>query len=92
MYGKVGEKEYWLDGKLPIDEFLELYEIEQDEEDCESSTIGGWVTEQYGAIPPIGEIVTLKNIQLKVVKATKQKVLKVLAKMTENAEETQSAE
>lgn len=92
LYGKVGENEYWLDGKLPIDEFLELYDIEQDEEDCESSTVGGWVTEQYGAIPPIGEVVTLKNIQLKVVKATKQKVLKVLAKLAERAEDVETAE
>ena len=76
-YGLITEGEYWIDGKCALDEIFELYEIEGEEENFESNTIGGWVTEVYGGIPPIGETVQFKCLEIKILKATKQKVLKV---------------
>ena len=59
-----------------------------DDEEYESNTIGGWVTETYGQIPPIGETVRMNNIEIKIVKATKKKVLKVRCKkLLEEAED-----
>ena len=87
-YGQIAEGEYWIDGKCELDEFFELYELENIEDDFESNTIGGWVTEQYCGIPPIGEVITYKDVQIKIVKATKQKVLKVRAKRITPSEES----
>lgn len=87
-YGQIAEGEYWIDGKCELDEFFELYELENMEEEFESNTIGGWVTEQYCGIPPIGEVITYKDVQIKIVKATKQKVLKVRAKRITPSEES----
>ena len=53
--------------------------MEDEDENFESNTVGGWVTEKYGAIPPIGEILHFKNLEIKVVKTTLQKVLKILS-------------
>ncbi|MBE7077226.1 MAG: HlyC/CorC family transporter [Clostridiales bacterium] len=87
-YGKISDDEYWMDGRCSLDEFFELYETEMDDEEYESNTIGGWVTETYGQIPPIGETVRMNNIEIKIVKATKKKVLKVRCKkLLEEAEE-----
>ncbi len=87
LFGKVGEEEYWVDGKCGLEEFFELYEeVPSAYEDCESNTVGGWVTEMYGGIPPIGETLCYKGLELKIVKATKQKVLKVRAKLTDEDE------
>ena len=72
-----------MDGKCALDEFFALYEMDGEEEKFESNTVGGWATEKYGGIPPIGEIVRYQHLEIKIVKATKQKVLKVRAKMTE---------
>ncbi|MBQ7323763.1 MAG: HlyC/CorC family transporter [Clostridia bacterium] len=83
FFGQIAEGEYWVDGKCELDAFFELYEIETYGEEFESNTIGGWVTEQYGGIPPIGKVITYKDIEIKIVKATKQKVLKVRAKRVE---------
>ena len=46
-------------------------------EQFESNTVGGWVTEQFGIIPPIGETFRFEDLEIRIVKATKQKVLKV---------------
>ena len=77
LYGSVGEDEYWVDGKCNLTDFFALYDIEDVAEEYESNTVGGWATEKYGGIPPIGETFLCKNVEIKVVKANKQKVLKV---------------
>ncbi len=87
-FGKISEDEYWADGKCALDEFFELYDKEFEDETCESNTIGGWVTEKYGGIPPIGETVRFEDIEIKIVKATKQKVLKVRSYKVEAEEAT----
>ncbi len=87
LFGEIAEEEYWVDGKCPLEEFLALYEKEEDE-DCESNTVGGWVTEKHGVIPSIGDIVRVDDLEIKVVKATKQKILKVRSKRIELVDES----
>ena len=77
LFGKISEKEYWVDGKCELPDFFALYDMDGAEDECESNTVGGWVTERYGAIPPIGEVLRFRKLEIKVVKATEQKVLKV---------------
>ena len=87
-YGKISDEEYWVDGKCDLESFFELYELENDEEEFESNTVGGWVTEEFGGIPPIGESISYKGVEIKIVKATKQKVLKVRSKRVVESEES----
>lgn len=92
LYGKIADGEYWVDGKCALDEFFELYEgLEEDGEECESNTVGGWVTEMYGEIPPIGQVLRYEYLEIKIVKATKQKVLKVRVNALEDDEEIANA-
>ena len=92
LYGKIADGEYWVDGKCSLDEFFELYEgLEEDGEECESNTVGGWVTEMYGEIPPIGQVLRYEYLEIKIVKATKQKVLKVRVNALEDDEEIENA-
>ena len=86
LYGKIAEDEYWVDGKCDLEEFFDLYGLETEEDDFESNTVGGWVTEKYGGIPPVGEILRFKFLEIKVVKATKQKVLKIRSKKVDAEE------
>lgn len=87
LFGKIGDDEYWVDGKCELEDFFHLYETEFSDEEIESNTVGGLVTELYGEIPPIGEVIAYKNIELRIVKATKQKVLKIRTKRVENVED-----
>ncbi len=82
LSGKIADGEFWVDGKCELTDFFNLYDMEENDLECESNTVGGWVTEQYGAIPPIGEIIRYKNIDLKIVKATQQKVLRIRTKQS----------
>ncbi|MBQ7923766.1 MAG: HlyC/CorC family transporter [Clostridia bacterium] len=86
LFGNISETEYWVDGKCELNEFFELFDMEDEDEKYESNTVGGWVTECYGGIPPIGEILRVGALEIKVVKATKQKILKIRAKLSETEE------
>ena len=77
LYGSISDNEYWVDGKMNLDEFFDLYDMEEDDEDFEAITVGGWVTEQCGGIPPVGETFRYKKLEIKVVKTTRQKVIKI---------------
>ncbi len=87
LFGKIAEDEYWVDGKCDLENFLELYELGDKAEECESNTVGGWVTELYGGIPPIGEELEFECISIKIVKATRQKVLKARSHRIEVVEQ-----
>jgi Mg2+/Co2+ transporter CorC len=45
----------------------------------------------YGGIPPIGEVLRYEYLEIKIVKATKQKVLKVRVNALEDEEEIEKA-
>ena len=82
-YGLIAGKEYWVDGKCDLGEFFALYDMEQEDENFEANTVGGWVMEECGGIPPVGEILKYKNLEIKVVKTTRQKVLKIRSRYDE---------
>lgn len=86
FYGEIAKDEYWVDGKCDLEEFFDLYDLEKEDENFESNTVGGWVTEKYGGIPPVGEIFRFKFLEIKVVKATKQKVLKIRSRRLKEEE------
>lgn len=92
LYGKKGDGEYWVDGQCELDEFFDLYDMEKEDDNFDSNTVGGWVTEKYGGIPPIGEVIRFKYLEIKVVKASKQKVLKILSRVVETEEDEDGKE
>ena len=77
LHGEIAEGEYWVDGKCSLEEFFKLYDMEHEEDSFESNTVGGWVTEECGEIPRNGTTLQFKGLEIKIVKATKQKVLKI---------------
>ena len=89
LFGKIDDGEYWVDGKCGLKECFELYNLEDDAEEFESNTVGGWVTEVHGEIPSVGEVLTHKHLEIKVVKANQQKVLKVRTKRRDDYEEAE---
>ena len=83
LHGEIAEGEYWVDGKCSLEEFFELYDMEREEDGFESNTVGGWVTEECGEIPHNGTTLQFKGLEIKIVKATKQKVLKIRSRRIE---------
>ena len=87
LYGSISDNEYWVDGKMNLDEFFDLYDMEEDDENFEAITVGGWVTEECGGIPPVGETFRYKKLEIKVVKTTRQKVIKIRSRYDETLPE-----
>ena len=77
---------------IRIREFFALYDNEELDEEFESNTVGGWVTEMYGEIPPIGQILRYEYLEIKIVKATRQKVLKIRSKFVDDFDEAEMDE
>ncbi len=89
LFGKIDEGEYWVDGKCGLKECFALYDLEEEAEKFDSNTVGGWVTEVYGEIPPVGEVLKCEHLEIKVVKVNQQKVLKVRTKHVDDEEEAE---
>ena len=74
---------YELDGDMQMSDFIELMDWHEDDLDAESSTVGGWTTEMYGAFPKEGDGFTFLNAELKVREMDGRRVSRVMVQKTE---------
>ena len=72
------EKEAEIDGDMTMDEFLELMEIDEDEFEYESDTVGGWTVEKFGSFPKPGDSFVCEGFKLTVLSMEGRRVEKVL--------------
>lgn len=75
------EGEYELDGDMDIREFMELVGLSEDVLDSESSTVGGWTTERFGAFPQPGESFTYLKLKVTVLAMDGLRVDRVLVEI-----------
>ena len=80
-----GEME--IDGDMPIDSFLELVDIDPDDFDYESNTVGGWVTEYNEGFPEEGYSLNYANFTLTVTEMEERRVTKVRLQIHPEEEE-----
>jgi putative hemolysin len=69
---------YLLDGALPIEEFKELFDIEELPEEERYRTVGGLVLAELGRIPSAGESFTFEKLKIEVVDMDGNRIDKVL--------------
>lgn len=72
---------YELDGDLPISDFLELLEWDEDSFDTESATVGGWTIESFGGFPKEGDSFSHENLRVTVLTMDGLRVEKVLIRV-----------
>ena len=78
---KKNDNEFEVDGDLPIGEFLELVNIDEEDFEADSETVGGWVVEMLGHFPIAGESFTYQNIELEVLAMDGLRVEKILIRI-----------
>lgn len=76
------DSEFELDGSMVLSDFLELVDINEDEVEAESNTIGGWTLEMFGAYPEPGDSFTYRNMTLTVLSMDGRRVGRVLVKVS----------
>ena len=72
------EREYEIDGDMPISDFLELTGIREEDFEFESETVGGWTIEYHGSFPQVGTSFHYRNFQVTVLAMDEHRVERVL--------------
>ena len=80
---------YELDGDMQMDDFAELMDWRLDDLDAESVTVGGWTIECYGTFPKVGDTLTFRNIELKVLEMDGLRVSRVMVEVKEEEPEAE---
>lgn len=79
---KVSNRSWVLDGRLPIDEFKEMFHFEHlpDEERARYRTLSGLCMNQLAAVPKKGDEFTIGHYRFEIVVVRKRRVEKILMK------------
>lgn len=86
-YRRIKEDEYLVNASVPIGSLNELLGLEIPESE-EFQTLGGLIMEVLGKIPEEGEMVTVKNYELKVERMRGKRVVTVRLSIRKNEGET----
>ncbi len=81
---------YELDGDMAISDFIELMELNEDEFEGESSTLGGFCIEIAGTYPEKGSVHVYDNIALTVLETDGLRVIKVKAEKLRSPEDEEN--
>jgi len=71
---KISDHKWKVDGDMLIDDMYELFDIKHDDEESECVTVGGFVSENLGAIPLKGDTIEYKNIMITVDSVTNKRI------------------
>lgn len=74
---QLDETHFRLSGSVSLDDLLWEADLEQFEDEFDSTTVGGWITELNGGFPTLGQELVWKNLRLKVDALDDRRVLQV---------------
>ena len=74
---KESDELYFVLAGTNIDKFFEELEMDEDLEDADYSSVGGWVMDQLGHVPEEGEAFEYKHLSVKVLSVDGNRVEKV---------------
>ena len=74
---KLENGSFLLDGKFNLQEFCELFSLEEDEEDID--TVGGYIFNQEGCIPNVGDALQIGDVNVEIVRADERRIYKLIA-------------
>ena len=66
-----------IDADVSIFDFLEYYELDEDEFDSDYTTLGGWVIEMLDGFPQVGANFQFENLSIEVDKTSEHPILSV---------------
>ena len=81
---KLDENKYRVNCGTDLDDMFELFDID---EELDISTVGGWVVEQFGRIPRVGEEFDYGPLHVCVSKRAPRRVTEVIITKTQQPED-----
>jgi len=88
---QTSEDSYRALGDMNLDDMLSHFDYEA-EDDVDSVSVSGWVSEQLGHIPDPGESFTYKTLRIEVLKTDQKQVLEVSITVVPASEEEDEAD
>lgn len=76
-FKKVDDNVYLVDGNASLSDAFEYFDLENEEDEFEASTVSGWIIEMLGEIPRAGTSLVHANLSIEILKATVKRVLQV---------------
>lgn len=70
---------YLISCSASLDDMFEYFNLEDDEDEFDCSTVSGWVLAEFGRVPEPGDHFTYKNMNVIVTKVENRRVLEILA-------------
>ena len=70
-----------LDGDMVISDFIELMDLNEEDFDFESDTVGGWTIEMFGSFPKVGDSFEYENFTVTVLQMDGLRVEKILVQV-----------
>lgn len=81
-FSKVSDNVYVVNGNAEIDDFLELFSLEEDDT-IDANTVGGFVVDKLGNLPKVNDTFTYQNLIITVTKVQQARVTEVKAEIVE---------
>jgi putative hemolysin len=73
---KIDDAHYKVKGDTDLDDLFEILEIEEDD-DADYATVNGWVQDQLGRIPKMGDVFRFRYLKVTVTEADNKRVLEI---------------
>ncbi len=89
---KISEKSWRLDGDFELDNMYEMFGLNENENDSECITIGGFISETLGTIPQKGDFIEFKGLTLTVDSVTNQRIDTVTIQVNESEPQEEDEE
>lgn len=90
-FSQLDETHFRLSGSVSLDELLWETDLEQFEDEFDSTTVGGWITELNGGFLQLGDVILWKNLRLTVDALDDRRVtqiaVEILPRKTEDDED-----
>ena len=87
---KTGKDMYLVQCAVDLEDMFDYFHMEEPE--CESNTVAGWVLEQYGDFPKVGQQFTYENLVVTAKTVEPKRVVDIRVKVVKNEERTDSEE
>ena len=85
--GTMGILRYDVDADMRLEDFLAEMDLDDREMEDDNTTVGGWVIEQIGRYPRVGDRFTYRNLTITVKSKKKLRVMRLLVTVNPDLEE-----
>ena len=83
----IGKDVWVVEGEMPLSDYFEHFELDDEDENYEANTVSGWVVEYLGEIPRVGKKFEFNNLKIEILKSTNKLVLQIKTTVMQKKDE-----